>query len=308
MSLTPSAVAVEPVVEQLPLSVEEAAIGRTRKRLPRTAWLAAGWLLLVVIAAALAPLLPISDPNASDFGAREGMSTSHWFGTDGNGRDVLARVVFGARSSLLVGFATVAIGIVVGGSLGLISGYYRGRIGDLLDGLFDTMLAVPALVLVSALVAVMAGGPGVTTTRRMALLIVGIGVVAVPIIARITRASALSWSQREFVKMALTAGASHRRVLLREVLPNVLPAMFSISLLAVADVIVAEGSLSILGVGVPLPTPSWGNIIAEGKSSIDLGGVHLVAVPASCIFLTVLALNYLGDVVRERTDVRGSLL
>lgn len=311
MSLTPNAVTVEPTLEGLRNDVPDAEGVEPvapKRPLPRTAVLAMAWLAFVVLAAVLAPVLPLEDPNASDFGAREAPSASHIFGTDGNGRDVLARVLWGGRASLLVGFATTAIGVLVGGTLGLIAGYYRRRLGRLLEGMFDTMLAIPALILVSAMVAVLSGNTGATTSRRLVLLIVGISVVSIPIVARITRAGTLSWSQREFVNMALTIGAPNRRVLIREVLPNVLPAIYSMSLLAVADVIVAEGSLSILGVGVPLPTPSWGNIIAEGRSALELGAVHLVVIPAAFIFFTVLSLNYLGDVVRERTDMRGSHL
>lgn len=314
MSLTPNPVGVEPALEAVrvdaavPEAEAEGAPPRARRPLPRMAVVALVWLAFVVLGALLAPVLPLNDPNASDFGAREAPSLSHPFGTDNNGRDVLARVLWGGRTSLLVGFATTAVGVLVGGTLGLLAGYYRGRVGRLLDGLFDTMLAVPALVLVSALVAVLSGNAGATTSRRLVLLILGISIVSIPIVARITRAGTLSWSRREFVDMALTIGAPSRRVLVREVLPNVLPAVYAMSLLAVADVIVAEGSLSILGVGVPLPTPSWGNIIAEGRAGLELGAVHLVVVPAAFIFLTVLSLNYLGDVVRERTDIRGSFL
>ena len=135
------------------------------------------------------------------------------------------------------------------------------------------------------------------------ILILAIGVVSVPLLGRITRASALSWSQREFVLAAKAQGAKTGRIMVREVLPNVLPAMFSIALLGIAVAIVAEGTLAILGVGVKPPTPSWGNIIAQERGNLN-DSPHMVFEPALLIFLTVLALNYLGDVVRARLDVR----
>lgn len=284
------------------------ATAAPRRRRETVVVLAIGWLVFVVGLSILAPLLPFHDPNASDFGAHESPSSAHLFGTDGNGRDVLARVAFGGRASLVIGFATVIIGLSVGGTLGLVAGYYRGRVDGFLSGLFDVMLAVPSLVLLSALVAVLGSDGAAGTTRRIALIVLGTSIVSVPILARITRTSTLAWSQREFVRMALAIGSPGRRVLLREVLPNVVPSMLSLALLAVGEVIVVEGSLSLLGIGVPLPTPSWGNIIAEGKSALDIGAVHLVLAPAAFVFFTVLSLNFLSDHVRRRLDVKESLL
>jgi peptide/nickel transport system permease protein len=141
----------------------------------------------------------------------------------------------------------------------------------------------------------------------MIVLIFALGVVSVPVLGRITRANTLAWSEREFVLAARAMGARNRSIMFGEVLPNVLPAMFSIALLGVAVVIVAEGALSVLGVGVQLPTPSWGNIIAEGRADLR-DSPHIVLVPTVVIFATVLALNFLGDVVRARFDVRESAL
>ena len=139
------------------------------------------------------------------------------------------------------------------------------------------------------------------------MLIFALGVVSIPILARITRANSLQWSQREFVLAARAQGATNRRVMIREVLPNVLPAMFSIALLAIAVVIVAEGGLSILGIGVLPPAVSWGNMIASTRADLITLPYELFE-PIACIFFTVLSLNYLGDIVRARTDVRESAL
>ncbi|HYZ97965.1 MAG TPA: ABC transporter permease [Acidimicrobiales bacterium] len=270
--------------------------------------LAIVWLVLVVAAALLAPVLPLDDPNRSIAEiARQGPGTAgHVLGGDGLGRDLLSRMVWGARATLVLAVSSVGIGMVVGGALGLMAGYFKGRADTLLTGLFDVLLSFPGIILALTLVTVFASG-AVSGGRRMVVLILALGVVSVPVLARISRASTLSWTQREFVMAAKAYGARNRSIMVREVLPNVLPAMFSIGLLGVAVVIVAEGALSILGIGVQLPTPSWGNIIAEGRTDLR-NAPHIVFVPTIAIFLTVLALNYLGDIVRARFDVRESAL
>ncbi len=279
------------------------------RRLGLAGKLAIGWLLLVVAAAVLAPVLPLDDPN-ENFAqiAGQGPGTDgHILGGDGLGRDMLSRIVWGSRASLLLGVGAVVVGLVVGGLLGLMAGYRRGRTETVFTGLFDVLLSYPQLILALTLVTVFASGEGISPTRRMIVLILALGVVSVPVLGRITRANTLAWSEREFVLAARAMGARNRSIMFREVLPNVLPAMFSIALLGVAVVIVAEGALSVLGVGVQLPTPSWGNIIAEGRADLR-DSPHIVLVPTVVIFATVLALNFLGDVVRARFDVRESAL
>jgi peptide/nickel transport system permease protein len=270
--------------------------------------LAITWLVLVVAAALLAPVLPIDNPNTTIASiAKQGPGTDgHLLGGDGLGRDLLSRVIWGARATLLLSVCAVLLGLILGGALGLVAGYFRGRADSALTGLFDVLLSFPQLILAVTLVTVFAGG-GVSSTRRMVVLILALGVVSIPVLGRITRASTLSWCQREFVTASRAIGARNRSIMIGEVLPNVLPAMFSIALLGIAVVIVAEGGLSVLGIGVQLPTPSWGNMIAEGRSDLR-DAPHIVMVPTVAIFLTVLALNYLGDVVRARFDVRESAL
>jgi peptide/nickel transport system permease protein len=283
--------------------------GAPPRRLGLPGKVAIGWLVFVVGAALLAPILPLDDPNDTIGSiARQGPGTDgHLLGGDGLGRDLLSRMVWGARSSLLLSVAAIVLGMVVGGLLGLVAGYFRGRFETVLGGLFDVLLSFPQLILALTVVTVFATGTGVSSTRRMVFLIVALGVVSIPVLGRIARATTLTWSQREFVMAARAMGARNRSIMFGEVLPNVLPAMFSIALLGVAVVIVAEGGLSVLGVGVQLPTPSWGNIIAEGRSDLR-DAPHIVLVPTVAIFLTVLALNYLGDVVRSHFDVRESAL
>jgi peptide/nickel transport system permease protein len=280
-----------------------------RGKLGFLGYLSLGWLALITLLALLAPVLPLEDPNKQIASiARQGPGTpGHILGGDGLGRDMLSRLIWGGRASLVLGVASVLFGLLIGGLLGLIAGYFRGRSDTILTGLFDVLLSFPQLILAVTLVTVFATGDDISQTRRMTFLILALGIVSVPVLARITRANTLAWGQREFVLAARAMGATNRRIMFSEVLPNVLPAMFSIALLGVAVVIVAEGGLSLLGVGVPLPTPSWGNIIAEGRAELR-NSAYIVFEPTAVIFFTVFALNYLGDVVRTRFDVRESAL
>jgi peptide/nickel transport system permease protein len=301
------AVVLEPATASA-VRVEKSAT----KKLGVFGWLAIIWIVAIFGAAILAPILPIpaADQKFLRF-ADEGPSFAHPFGVDSIGQDMFSRVIYGARTSLLVSVASVLFGLIVGGAFGLIAGYYRGRIDTVLSYIFNVFLAVPQLVLALAIIAVFASAPDVSVESRELWLVISIGLVSIPIIGRITRAATLAWSQREFVLAARSMGAKNRRIIIREVMPNVLPAMFSISLLGVAVVIVLEGGLSILGVGIPPSTPSWGNLIATGRNELTKivgADVHVIFAPAIAIFLTVLSLNYLGDVVRARFDVRESAL
>jgi peptide/nickel transport system permease protein len=281
----------------------------TTKRLGLIGWFSILWLGGITLLAVVAPWLPLPDPDKSFLEiVRVGpVQPGHVLGGDGSGRDMLSRVIFGARSSLGISVSAVLIGFAIGGLLGLLAGYFRGTVDAVLTTVFNVLLSIPALVLALALVAIFASAQeDVSNGRKSAVLIAALAIVTVPLIGRIARASAMAWSEREFVKAAEVLGAGHVRILWREVLPNVLPAMVSIALLGVAVAIVAEGSLALLGVGIT-EVPSWGNMIAFGRSDLARAP-HIVAVPSIAIFLTVLALNYLGDVVRARFDVREAAL
>jgi peptide/nickel transport system permease protein len=292
---------------------------RRRKGLGFAAWLAIGWMVFIVGVAVLSQLgvLPVGSPTdvvascarKGPF-ATEGTAPGFLLGCDSNGRDMVARLAYGSWSSLVVSTGAVAFGFLIGGFFGLVAGYIGGKFDTFITGAFNVLLSIPAIVLALALVAFLqastkgvSGNDGGFFHDPKVILILAIGVVSVPLLGRITRASALSWSQREFVLAAKAQGAKTGRIMVREVLPNVLPAMFSIALLGIAVAIVAEGTLAILGVGVKPPTPSWGNIIAQERGNLN-DSPHMVFEPALLIFLTVLALNYLGDVVRARLDVR----
>jgi peptide/nickel transport system permease protein len=296
--------APEPPVALVPAGAADVEVAPSR-RLGFMGWFSVLWLSILGLAALLAPVLPLDDPDKSYLRIvrQPPIQPHHLLGGDGSGRDMLARVIWGARTSLLISVTAVAIGFLIGGLAGLLAGYRRGRSDAVLSTLFNVLLSIPALVLALSLVAVFANADeNVSNGRKLTVLIAALAIVTVPIIGRISRASALSWSEREFVRAAEMLGASHRRIMFREVLPNVLPAMLSIALLGVAVAIVAEGSLALLGVGVS-DVPSWGNMIALGRADLSRAP-HIVAIPSIAIFCTVLALNYLGDVVRARFDVR----
>lgn len=282
------------------------AAGVRKKPFGVGAWLSLGWLVFVIGVALLAPVLPLKDPlNWQDTHLKlQGPQWGHLLGLDQAGHDMVSLLAWGARPSLFIGFGSIAIGFVIGGIFGLIAGYFRGFIGELLGGLFDIMLAIPAVILALAIVAATSASVTTNTGSHITNVTVALAIVSVPILGRITRASALSWSDREFVLAARAQGASHFRILWREILPNVLPAMFSIAVLGIAVAIVAEGALAILGAGVnPASTPSWGNIIVGGQGNLSEAS-HIVIEASIAIFLTVLSLNHLGDAIRARFDVQ----
>lgn len=290
------------------VGVEEVPARAPKKGLGVIAWIAAGWLVALLVLALIAPLLPLPNPEETfPEIARQGPSAGHLLGGDTIGRDVLSRIIYGTRASYAVGFGSVAFGLLIGGALGLVSGFFRGTMDSVLTGLMNILLAIPQFILALSLVNVFATGPEVTSLRRILVLIFGLGVVSVPLLGRITRANSLAWSEREFVLAARAMGAKSWRIMLRDVLPNVLPAMLAIAFLGVGIAIVAEGGLAIFGVGVQPPTPSWGNIIAEGQAQMRRAP-HIVMFASIVLFLTVMALNYLGDVISQRFGVRESAL
>ncbi|MGH2685414.1 MAG: ABC transporter permease [Actinomycetota bacterium] len=306
-------VAIEPVVDE-PVDTAAEVERAATKRLGIMGWLAVGWLALVaimVVAPGIFPIPDLDERSVEALRAREfGPSSGHPLGIDGSGYDMMAKVVHGARASMIVSVGAVTFGLVIGGFLGLVAGYFRGRLDTVLTSLFNVMLAFPQLILALTLVTVFANQQGVGYARRVGIVTLAIGIVSVPILGRITRANTLAWAQREFVLAAKVIGTKTSRIMFREVLPNVLPAMFSIVLLGVGVAIVVEGGLALLGVGVPpgIDSPSWGNLIASLRSQLFFGRPWGVFAPSAAVFFTVLSLNYLGDVVRARFDVRESVL
>ena len=274
---------------------------RARKRLGVGFWIATGWFLLVVLAAVAAPILPLPDPDAINTSAvREAPSPAHIFGTDELGRDIFTRAIWGARVSLIVGFASIIFGLVVGGTMGIVAGYVGGRLERLLMGIGDVLLSFPALLLAIAIVSF-------STSRSLPYIVVAIGVVAIAPVARLVRASTLVFSNREFVTASRALGASNTRIVVREILPNVIFPVMSFSIILVAVAIVAEGGLAFLGLSVQPPTPTWGGMISDGRRYLETAP-WISLMPCLVMFLTVLALNLAGDRLREFFDIKeGSL-
>jgi len=268
-----------------------------RRRLGVVFWAAALWIALVVVLALLADVLPLADPAHQTLLARRALpSAAHLLGTDGLGRDILSRVIYGARASLGIGLAAPLIATAIGAALGMLAGYFRGTLELLTIGATDVLLAFPPLVLALAIVAYL----GQSIPNVIAVL----AILTVPAVTRVARAATLSLRERDFVTAARALGASHTRILLREILPNVMLPLGAYFLILVAVIIVAESILSFLGLGVPPPMPSWGSMIAEGRSSLDIAP-HIAFIPAGVMFLTVLAFNLVGDRLRALTDPRG---
>jgi len=276
--------------------VEIAATPRRRRRLGIVFWTAAAWIVLVLVLAAAADLLPLADPARQALLARRALpSATHLFGTDALGRDILARVIYGARASLGIGLVAPLLATLVGATLGMLAGYFRGLFELLTTGATDVLLAFPPLVLALAIVAYL----GQSIPNVIAVL----AILTVPAVTRVARAATLSIREREFVTAARALGAGHLRILLREILPNVMLPLSAYFLLLVAVIIVAESILSFLGLGVPPPAPSWGSMIAEGRDSLDVAP-HIAFIPAGVMFLTVLSFNLVGDTLRAITDPR----
>ncbi|HYM03942.1 MAG TPA: ABC transporter permease [Stellaceae bacterium] len=269
---------------------------RRRRRGAIVFWLMAGWIVFVFALALLANLLPLDDPSKMTLMARRaGPSMAHLLGTDAFGRDILSRLVFGARNSLAIGILAPLLGTVIGGALGLIAGYFGGRFETLTIAASDVLLAFPPLVLALAVVAYLGAS--------LFNLIIVLGLLTVPAVARVARAATLTLRERDFVTAARALGASNARILMKEILPNVVLPLSAFFLVLVAVIIVAEGILSFLGLGVPPPSPSWGGMIAEGRDNLDVAP-HIAFIPSVAMFLTVLAFNLVGDTLRAATDPR----
>ncbi len=279
--------------DQMPIDI------LVKKRLGWFFWLMVAWLVLIVGAAILAPLLPIPDPSKIFRGmARKPPSAEHWMGTDELGRDVLSRVIWGARVSLVVGVASILFGMVVGGPLGLMAGYFRGKTEGVVMFFMEVLLAFPALLLALAIITM-------TGQKSVVVIALSIGVVAIPPLARLVRASTMTQSQREFVTASRASGASNARIMIREILPNVVLPVISFAILGVALAIVAEGGLAFLGLSVPPPTPTWGTMINAGRSALTTAP-WIALMPCAVLFMTVLALNLAGDRLREYFNVKES--
>src|SRR5215472_6310196 len=253
-------------------------------------------VIFFVVLALVSPLVSPYDPLATDWRAvRKPPSALHFFGTDDLGRDVLARLIWGARASLMAGLVSVSIALAVAVPLGLVSGYLGGVVDGLVMRIIDAMLAIPFLVLAIALAAFL--GPSLTNAM------IAIGVVQVPIFTRLTRGQALAVKHEDYIEAARAVGNPHRRILVRHILPNILAPILVQATLAVAAAIIAEASLSFLGLGQQPPAPSWGSML--NTASHFLSQAPWMALwPGLAIFTLVLSFNLLGDGLRDALDPR----
>jgi peptide/nickel transport system permease protein len=256
-------------------------------------------VLLAVAAAVLGPALTPYDPAAQTLALRlEAPTAAHPLGLDELGRDILARLVAGARISLLVGLAVVTVSSLIGMTLGSVAGYFGGLVDDLISRVTDILMAFPGILLAIALVAVL--GPSLTNVV-LALCVIGwVGY------ARLVRGQALRARELEYVQAARALGASPARVVIRHVLPTAFPSVIVQATLGMAGAIIAEASLSFLGLGVQPPTPSWGTMLDAGRSHL-FDAPHLTIFPGIAIATLVLGFNFLGDGLRDRIDPKSRL-
>ena len=264
-------------------------------------WICLAWVVLIIVLAITASWIHLPDPKATGVAKpRLGLfSPHHLLGTDELGRDQLSRVIYGGRVSMTVGFASIFFGTVIGGALGLIAGFYRGRLESLIMGCMDVLLAFPALVLALAIVTFLG--------QNLRNVVIAISILAIAPIARLIRSATLAVAQREFVLAARTLGAKNLRIITREILPVVILPVMSFALIGVAVAIVAEGALAFLGLSVPAPTPTWGGMITDGRIYLQQDP-WIAFIPSIVLFITVLALNFAGDTLRSRFDVREGAL
>lgn len=268
-------------------------------------WVAVAWIGLVAVASASADLLPLAESRDASNTFQEpilatpDLFSEHPLGTDRQGLDILGGILYGFRVSLVIGLGTVTIGVVVGGLIGMMAGYHRQHVDRIVSFFTNSMLAFPPLILLLGVAAVM--------DRNVRNMTFALALVTIPIYIRLARANTLVVCQREFVLAARSLGAKSRHIILRDIAPSVIRPMLSYAFVVIAVIIVAEASLSFLGLGIPRPEPTLGNLISAGQRDFDRYP-HLVFGPAAALFVTVLALNRLGEEAQRRLSGRETQL
>jgi peptide/nickel transport system permease protein len=259
--------------------------------------IAAIFLLVVAMVSLFAPALAPRDPIAVDLAQRllPPGSPGYLLGTDQLGRDILSRLIWGGRISLLIGFSAVLVAMVLGVLIGLLAGYSGGRLDSVTMRFVDVLMAFPAILLAITIVASL--GPGLRNSM------LAVSIVGIPFYVRIVRGSVLSLREQEFIHAARLIGAKNSRIILRHILPNTLAPLIVASTLDVGFFIMAAAGLSFLGLGAQPPTAEWGVMLSEGRQFIR-NAPHLSILPGTAIFLVVLALNFLGDGLRDALDPR----
>ena len=272
---------------------------RALRRLVRRGGAMFGFAVVVffIVLAVFAPWIAPYDPVATDWSAlRAAPSVSHWFGGDDLGRDVLSRVVWGTRASILAGLVSVSISLALGVPIGMLAGYVGGWLDALISRITDAMLACPFLILAIALAAFL--GPSLTNAM------IAIGISATPVFIRLTRAQVLSAKSEDYVEAARALGNPHLRIALRHILPNIVAPLIVQATLAIAAAVIAEASLSFLGLGQQPPAPSWGSMLNTARNYVDQAP-WMAVWPGLAIFLTVLSFNLVGDGLRDALDPRS---
>jgi peptide/nickel transport system permease protein len=272
--------------------------GKALRRLARRggAMFGLGVVLFFVLLAILAPWLAPHDPLGTSWSAvRAAPSAAHWFGADELGRDVLSRIIWGARASILAGVVSVAISLALGVPIGMAAGYLGSWVDALISRITDAMLACPFLILAIALAAFL--GPSLTNAM------IAIGISATPIFIRLTRAQVLAAKSEDYVEAARALGNPHLRIALRHILPNIVAPLIVQATLAIAAAVIAEASLSFLGLGQQPPAPSWGSMLNTARNYVDQAP-WMAIWPGVSIFLLVLSFNLLGDGLRDALDPR----
>jgi peptide/nickel transport system permease protein len=250
-------------------------------------------IVVFVLAGIFAPVIAPQDPNAISRDRRAAPSADHWLGTDELGRDLLSRVIYGARVSLRVGLVTIGIALSAGTLLGVVAGYFGGWVDALLMRLTDIMLAFPGILLAIAIIAIL--GPGLYN------VMIAVGIEAIPVYTRTARASTLAIKEREFVVAARATGAGHERIIRRHVLPNIVAPLIVLATIGVAGSILAAAGLSYLGLGAQPPTAEWGAMLSSARNYLR-DSWWIATFPGVAIMLVVLALNLFGDGLRDVLD------
>ncbi len=255
-------------------------------------------IMVFSLLAIAAPLLPVADPLATSWTAiRQAPSATHWMGTDDLGRDILSRMIWGAQASLMAGIFSVSIAIAIGVPFGLISGYFGGWVDQVISRITEAFLALPFLIMAIALAAFL--GPSLTNAM------IAIGLSAMPVFVRLTRGQALAVKTEDYVEGARSIGLGHFDIMTRYILPNIMAPVIVQATLTVATAIIAEASLSFLGLGQQPPAPSWGSMLNVAKNFLDQAP-WMALWPGAAIFLVVIGFNLLGDGLRDALDPRES--
>jgi peptide/nickel transport system permease protein len=279
--------------------VEEATVHSQparKRKLGFLFWLCVGWIALNLFGTIFANVLPLINPLYENFNVvNTGPSLHHLLGTDDLGRDIFSRIVFGSRVSIEVSLGAMAIGFGIGAPLGMLAAYRRGTFDVVLSTVMYVFLAFPAII---ATIAVLS----FWTPRSLLKIIVVVGIAAIPLVYRVLRSATMNVATKDFVVAAKVQGATDRRILMKELLPNIAPIGVSFLLVGIATVVTLEGALAFLGLSVNAPTPSWGNMINESLSILQVNP-WLALFPSAAMCLFLLSLNFIGDRLRSHFDV-----